>query len=221
MRHQLQAAAVVVIMALGGAGSRPANAGAPKKGTATPRPLKTVEAVSVPLKAPARPLAELEAALGGPEAATRAEAAWELAGAGTIPESIGNRLKEALSDDPDPRVRSAAVWALAHVRQGVANADRTLQPTPLDEPARLAQQSKLAYPDEAFAAGIQGTVVIELVVDEEGRVSHAEVRESIPALDAAALAAVRGWRFTPAKLAGKPVASTASVPVTFTIRREE
>ena len=192
-------------------------AGKPKA-TPTPRPLTTVEAVKLPLKAPTRSLAELEAALTGPAAATRADAAWELAGAGVVSEMIGNRLKEALADDPDLGVRTAAVWALAHVRRGVAAADGKLQPTPLDEPARLVQSSKLAYPEEAFAKGIQGTVVVELVVDEEGRVAHAEVRESIPALDTAALAAVRGWRFTPARLAGEPIASTVSAPVAFTIR---
>ena len=217
MQHERLVVTVAVTLALGGLLSSFASAGKPKP-TPTPRPITTVEAVKMPLKAPTRSLAELEAALTSPAAATRANAALELAGAGVVPETIGNRLKEALTDDPDPGVRAAAVWALAHVRQGVATADGKLQPTPSDEPARLVQTSKLVYPEEAFAKGIQGTVVVELVVDQEGRVAHAEVRESVPALDTAALAAVRGWRFTPARLAGKPIASTASAPVAFTIR---
>jgi protein TonB len=219
MRHERPAVTVTVTLALVGPMSSFASAGKPKA-TPTPRPIQTVEAVKVPLKAPTRSLAELEAALTSPEAARRADAALELAGAGVVPETIGNRLKEALTDDPDPRVRAAAVWALAHVRQGVAAADGKLQQTPLDEPARLVQTARLAYPEEAFAKGIQGTVVVELVVDEEGRVAHAEVRESVPALDTAALAAVRGWRFTPARLAAKNIVSTASAPVAFTIRTE-
>jgi protein TonB len=220
MQHARLAVTVALMLALGGPMSRFASAGKPKA-PPTPRPIKTVEAVKMPLKAPTRSLAGLEAALTSPEAAKRADAAWELAGAGVVPETIGNRLKEALADDPDPGVRTAAVWALAHVGRGVAAADGKLQPTPLDEPARLVQPSKLAYPEEAFAQGIQGTVVVELVVDEEGRVAHAEVRESVPALDAAALASVRGWRFTPARLAGEPIVSTASAPVAFTIRTED
>jgi protein TonB len=220
MRPEPLAVIVTVTLALGGSMSSFASPGKPKA-PPTPRPIKTVEAVKMPLKAPARSLAELEAALTSPEAAKRADAAWELAGAGVVPETIANRLKEALTDDPDPGVRTAAVWALAHVRRGVATPDGKLQPTPFDEPARLVQSAKLAYPEEAFAKGIQGTVVVELVVDEEGRVAHAEVRESVPPLDTAALAAVRGWRFTPARLAGEPIVSTASAPVAFTIRTED
>jgi protein TonB len=221
MRPEPLAVIVTVTLALGAATSRFASAGKPKA-PPTPRPLTTVEAVKVPLKAPVRSLAELETALTSLEASARAGAAWELAGAGVVPETIANRLMEALTDDPDAGVRTAAVWALAHVRRGVATAaaptDDKLQQTPLDEPARLVQTSKLAYPEEPFAKGIQGTVVVELVVDEDGKVAHAEVRGSVPPLDAAALAAVRGWRFTPATLAGKPIASVASAPVAFTIR---
>lgn len=219
MGYPRLAVTFIATLALAAGLGRPASAGKPKP-VPTPRPLTTVEAARVPLKPAARPMADLEAALASPEATTRAAAAWELAGAGTVPESVGNRLKEALSGDPDPRVRTAAVWALAHVRQGIAQPDGKLQPTPFDEPPRLVQQTKMAYPEDAFGAGIQGTVVVELVVDEEGRVSHAEARESVPALDAAALAAVREWRFAPAKLAGKPIATVVSIPVEFTIRRE-
>jgi len=195
--------------------------GAAREKPATPRPTRIVEAVAVPLKAPVRSMAELEAALGSADASARAAAAWELAGAGVVPESVGNKLKAVFHDDADAGVRIAAVWALGHVRQGVAQADGALQPLPYDEPPRLAQQAKLSYPQRAFDEGVEGTVTIEFAVDEDGGVAHAEVRGSVPGLDEAALAAVRGWRFVPAKREGKPVASMASAPVAFRIHAEK
>jgi TonB family protein len=207
-------ASTILFASTGAAHSSPGDKPAP-----TPRPTRMVEAVKVPLKAPARPMAALEEALASPDPAVRAEAAFELAGAGAVPESVGNRLREALQGDADARVRVAAVWAYAHVRQGVApeGAAPALQSVPFDEPPRLVKQARLVYPPEAFAEGIQGTVVVELAIDEEGKVGHAEVRESVPALDAQALDAVRQWLFTPARLKGKPIATVVSSPLAFTI----
>lgn len=205
-------------MALIVGGASPARAG--KKPSPSPRPAMTMDAVRVPLKPPVRAMAELEAALASPDAATRAAAAWELTGAGSVPEAVGNRLKEAFLEDPDAGVRTAAAWAYAHVRQGVGEGDGSLQRLPFDEPPRLVQQPKPKYPERAFYDGIQGTVTIEFVVDEEGRIAHAEIRRSVPPLDAAALAAAREWRFTPARLAGKAVVTVASAPMAFTIRLE-
>jgi protein TonB len=208
--HPLAALAALPAAALWAApGSRPSPTPLP--------PPQELQAVMVALRPPARPLPELEAALGSADATVRADAAWELSGAGSISESIGNRLKAALKEDPDARVRAAAAWAYGHVHQGLGPADGSLQPVPYDEPPRLVQQARVTYPQAAFEQRVTGTVRVEFVVDEEGRVAHAEVRESIPAFDAAALAAVREWRFSPATLAGKPIATMASAPVAFTI----
>ena len=55
------------------------------------------------------------------------------------------------------------------------------------------------------------------MIDEEGDVAHAEVRESIPVFDAAALECVRAWKFKPALKGGRPVPTMAVAPVTFRI----
>lgn len=48
--------------------------------------------------------------------------------------------------------------------------------------------------------------IIEVVIDEQGRVSFAAVRSSVhPMYDASLLAAAREWRYQPATIAGKPV----------------
>jgi len=48
--------------------------------------------------------------------------------------------------------------------------------------------------------------IIEVVIDEQGRVSFAAIRSSVhPMYDASLLAAAREWRYQPASFGGKPV----------------
>jgi len=74
------------------------------------------------------------------------------------------------------------------------------------------------YPAIARSARVQGTVVIEAVIDVTGRVSATRLLHSVPLLDEAALAAVRQWVFTPTRLNGEPTAVMMSVTVQFTLR---
>jgi protein TonB len=86
-----------------------------------------------------------------------------------------------------------------------------------DRPPRILRQTKPRYPPDAFVKKIQGTVLVELLIDEAGRVARARVVQSVPALDDAALEAVRGWAFVPAYKHGRPVATVARAPVSFRI----
>jgi TonB family protein len=62
-------------------------------------------------------------------------------------------------------------------------------------------------------------IVLDLVIDEEGRVAAATIRESsAPSLDGALLSAVRGWRYEPASSGGVPVRSTRTVEVPLATR---
>jgi len=62
------------------------------------------------------------------------------------------------------------------------------------------------FSPEARQAGIQGAVVVEVVIDQEGCVRHPKVLKGVPSLDSAALAMVQSWTFRPANLGGKDVA---------------
>jgi protein TonB len=56
------------------------------------------------------------------------------------------------------------------------------------------------YPRQARAAGTSGLVLLEAVLDREGRVEERiKVVRSIPMLDEAAIEALRQWRFRPAR----------------------
>jgi TonB family protein len=67
-------------------------------------------------------------------------------------------------------------------------------------------------------AKIQGVVVVEAVVDVDGRVDRARVAQSLDStygLDEQALAAVRQWTFTPGQLNGDRVPVLVVLMVSF------
>ena len=69
-------------------------------------------------------------------------------------------------------------------------------------------------PEQAARAGVRGIVIVEVTIDVDGTVKDARVLRSVPMLDAAALEAVRQWRYEPTTLGAKamPVIMTVSVP---------
>ena len=75
-----------------------------------------------------------------------------------------------------------------------------------------------AYPAIAQAARISGTVTLEALIAEDGSVREVKVLKTVALLDAAAIDAVRQWRFTPTLLNGVPVQVIMSVTVTFALR---
>jgi TonB family protein len=74
------------------------------------------------------------------------------------------------------------------------------------------------YPADARAAGVQGVVVIDCLIDTTGHVASTRVLRSVPALDAAALDAVRQWEYQPVLLNGAPVPVLMTVTVNFTLQ---
>lgn len=74
------------------------------------------------------------------------------------------------------------------------------------------------YPAIALAGHVQGTVVLEAVITERGMVERIKVLRSVALLDAAAIDAVRQWRYTPTLLNGQPVPVLMTITVTFSLR---
>jgi protein TonB len=75
------------------------------------------------------------------------------------------------------------------------------------------------YPEIARAARVGAIVVLECTIDPSGRVADVRVVTGHPLLSAAALDAVRQWRYTPTRLNGVPVAVLMTVTVRFTVSR--
>jgi TonB family protein len=84
-------------------------------------------------------------------------------------------------------------------------------PVPIQEPNPI-------YPPEALAAGIQGSVELRVTVGADGLVKDAVVRHSVPALDQAALDAVRLWTFRPGTKNGEPVEVVVDIEMVFTLK---
>ena len=88
-------------------------------------------------------------------------------------------------------------------------------------PPRVLKQLDPLYPAADRRAEHEGTVVVRVLIGEDGRAQQVEVAGSsgYPGLDAAAVASVKRWTFAPARNGGGPVAGWASVKVRFQIDR--
>ncbi|MCO6457232.1 MAG: energy transducer TonB [Pirellulaceae bacterium] len=166
----------------------------------TVRPLPAVEVVSrlMPSRSPAtvsRPEAELQPP---PTDAPRSQ----------------RPARTNRSAGGPPPVEAVSVPAAASATDDQAGAT-------VDElPHKLATNPAPQYPREAYVRGQQGRVLLEVQVGAAGQVLAVRVFETsgVPLLDQAALDAVRGWRFRPARRAGRAVPFTVTVPVRFSIR---
>ncbi len=75
----------------------------------------------------------------------------------------------------------------------------------VQRPERISGDSP-QMPKKARKAGVSGTVIIAAVIDEQGNVQDARIVQGLHAdLDREVLKAIRGWKFKPATLDGKPV----------------
>ena len=62
------------------------------------------------------------------------------------------------------------------------------------------------YPEIARRAGVQGKVIVEAIIDQQGDVKNTRVLQGLPlGLDKAAMEAVKTWKFKPSTLEGRPV----------------
>ena len=64
-----------------------------------------------------------------------------------------------------------------------------------------------------------GTVVLRVSISETGAVDDISLVTSVPALTEPVIAAVRQWRFSPARLDGRPVAARTTLAVYVALQR--
>ena len=86
----------------------------------------------------------------------------------------------------------------------------------LEPPLQLVRVNPI-YPEEARAAGIEGVVILEILIAEDGTVTVTDVLRSVPELDEAAIDAVSQWVYEPTLLNGEPVELEVNVTVNFTL----
>ena len=82
-----------------------------------------------------------------------------------------------------------------------------------------ALQQKINYPEIAGKAGIEGRVIVQFIVDKQGRVTAPRVIRGLGGgCDEEALRVVREARFRPGFQRGRPVNVKMTLPITFRLR---
>jgi TonB family protein len=138
----------------------------------------------------------------------------------------------------DARGRTALEWAEQDKRMYLSQIIRiagrpsqarvTVAEKPVDVgsqalvPPRVVKELPPLYTESAFNRGIEGRVVLKVIVRKDGSVGPIRVDQSLDHdLDDAAIEAVRTWRFDPATVGGEPINVLANVEIDFIIHRKK
>lgn len=88
----------------------------------------------------------------------------------------------------------------------------------VDSEPELLHEEKVPVPEEARRAGVEGTVLLSITVDPEGKVVKAKVlRGPGYGMNEAALGAIRRFKFKPATKGGEPVSTEMNYSYTFVL----
>ena len=99
-----------------------------------------------------------------------------------------------------------ALGAVAQVGGNVLRPERVHDPTPL-------------YTEEARQARVQGVVLLQVVIDEEGNVHRPQIIKGLPmGLNESAVESVKQWKFKPATRDGKPVSVYYNLTINFSMQ---
>lgn len=101
---------------------------------------------------------------------------------------------------------------------GIGPGPGVMSYTGLDRPPQTRSRISPVYPYEAKNDGRPGEVLVEFVVDENGRVLNPHViRSSDSVFEGPTLRAVSKWRFEPGRKQGRPVRFRMALPVQFSV----
>ena len=124
------------------------------------------------------------------------------AGPGTGTGIVGAPARVQIADEPPPPEAPKPTPPRAPISGGVLNGKAINLPKP-------------AYPPIARAARAAGTVVVQVLIDENGNVVSAHAVSGHPLLQGAAVGAARQAKFSPTKLSGQPVKVTGVIQYNF------
>jgi len=135
---------------------------------------------------------------------------------------LGSSDSSAAAPMPAGPGTGTVTTAPAKVDIGDAPPPPEVKPTPPRAPisggvlnGKAINLPKPAYPPIARAAHAAGTVVVQVLIDENGNVVSAHAVSGHPLLQAAAVGAAKQARFSPTKLSGQPVKVTGVIQYNF------
>lgn len=89
-------------------------------------------------------------------------------------------------------------------------------------PPSVAESVSPDYPAELRKNGVEGRAVLKVAISDSGEVSSVDlISADKPEFGDAAIAAVKQWKFNPAKDGDKPVSISVNLPVVFTLPPDE
>ena len=139
---------------------------------------------------------------------------------------FGASRKSLTTDAPDAsEFKAGNTVAKAPDQEKLKPEDADSLPVPTEEylvtqMPELAQEVRVPYPAEAKRKGAQGSVVMDILIDASGKVREANlVQGPEDSLNAAALEAVRGFAFKPARIQDKAVAVRIRYAYRFVLER--
>jgi protein TonB len=88
-------------------------------------------------------------------------------------------------------------------------------PENADPPEPLADNEKPVYPQEARATGKTGTVVLKVIIRADGTVVDVQVMRGEEPFVSAAVAAVKKWRYKPARVQGQAITVYRIIQIPF------
>ena len=108
-------------------------------------------------------------------------------------------------------MRTMRTWVgLLALLVGIAGPLSIQTNSPRFEPAKAVATAEAVYPANAVNPG---TVVLEVTIGSSGQIEDVKAVRAASPFTQEALAAVRKWKFSPAKLDGQPIRSV--IPVSF------
>lgn len=125
---------------------------------------------------------------------------------------------EAMTVEPPPVVTGAAN---SESLQGVLASPAVvpeLSPAAVSQGitnGRLVRRVSPTYPAQALLLRLQGTVILDAVIFEDGSVHDLRVAQGHPVLARSAMEAVQRWRYKPYELNGKPVRTQTQITIDF------
>jgi protein TonB len=164
-----------------------------------------VETLNIPAKELAASQDSLPGAIAAPSASTLSQGSGSGGGAGT---GTGSGIGPGTGSGLGPGTGGGTGGGAYRLGSGVT--------TP-----QLVREVKPQYTSDAMRAKIQGTVLVECVVNKDGTVGDVQVVRSLDSvfgLDQEAVKAARQWRFRPGTRLGEPVPVLITIQLDFSLR---
>ncbi|MEK7691546.1 MAG: TonB family protein [Bdellovibrionota bacterium] len=133
--------------------------------------------------------------------------------------------KDAISLNPTEKVKEGNTLNKAPDNDKLEAGDPTALPTAeedytVSQMPELITEIRIPYPPKAKELRLQGAVVMDLLIDDSGKVRDVKlVSVAGEDLDEAALNAIKEFKFRPAKIEDKPVAVKIRYSYRFVLER--